>query len=106
MFSFLALLVAAHPDYLGSALMLLGAGVALLGGDGPWPADAARVLFVWLALYAASAFAEEAYSCPGPARTQPLRPGASPFWDYLTREPVRQRCDALALVRHARDDLR
>jgi hypothetical protein len=84
-----SLLAAAHPDYLGSALLLLGAAaLLLLGGDGA-PVGATRVLQAWLALYAASAMAEEGYALAGGPPQPPLRPGACPFWDSMTRKPVR-----------------
>ncbi len=79
----------------------------LLGGDSA-PAGATRVLQAWLALYAASAMAEEGYALAGGPPQPPLRPGASPFWDSMTRKPVRaggakrERCVVCACVCAAR----
>jgi hypothetical protein len=71
--------------------MLQGMGLLLLGGGGGPPGGAA-VLLLWLALYAASALAEEGLALAGaPPQPQPLRPGLNPFWDYVTPEP-RVRC--------------
>ena len=83
---------AAHPDYAGSALILLGLGVLLLGGPDA-PPDGARVLVAWLALYGASAVAEEGLAEGGPPQP-PLAPGQNPFWDYMTRPEVRGRMRA------------
>ena len=82
----------AHPDYAGSALLLLGAGALLLGGAGA-PEGGWTALLAWLGLYLASAMFEEAFawSQPQPA----LRPGQNPFWNNLPRtEEVRLRCAA------------
>lgn len=68
--------------------MLLGAGVLLLGGADA-PPGGVTVLFVWLALYAASAVVEEGLCCAGAPPQPPLRPGANPFWDYMSRPMVR-----------------
>lgn len=78
----------AHPDYAGSALMLLAAGLLLLGRDSA-PPGAATVLAFWLALYATSALAEEGLACAGAPPQPALRAGCNPFWDNVSRPLVR-----------------
>ena len=75
----------AHPDYLGSALLLTGVYI-LLGAAAP--EGGATALAVWLGLYLASAMFEEAFACAG----QPppvLKPGQNPFWNNMARPEVR-----------------
>lgn len=78
-----------HPDYSGSALILLGCGALLLGGAGA-PDGGVTALLFWIGLYLASAMVEEAYACAG--QTHPLlKPGQNPFWNNMARPEVRLR---------------
>ena len=77
----------AHPDYCGSALLLLGAACLVLGGAKA-PEGGLRVLLFWEALYAASAMCEEAFAFAG--QPQPVvKPGQNPFWNNMARPEVR-----------------
>ena len=77
----------AHPDYCGSALLLLGGACLFFTGPAA-PEGAWTVLLFWEFLYAASAMAEEAYACAG--QPQPvLKPGQNPFWNNMARPEVR-----------------
>lgn len=78
-----------HPDYCGSALILLGCGALLLGGAGA-PEGGVSALLFWIGLYLASAMVEEAYACAGQPHPL-LKPGQNPFWNNMYRPEVRLR---------------
>ena len=79
----------AHPDYCGSALLLLGGACMVFAGPAA-PEGAWNVLVFWELLYLASAVFEEAYACAG--QPQPvLKAGQNPFWNNMARPEVRLR---------------
>ena len=84
----------AHPDYCGSALLLLGGACLVFAGPAA-PEGAFSVLLFWELLYLASAAFEEAFACAG--QPQPvLKPGQNPFWNNMAKPEVRPRAGRVA----------